>query len=136
MTTHLRALDVALLRDAVADLCQRANYELGEDVQLALQASRRREENPLAERVLDTIILNARIALGSVAATPIRSLKAEALLKGKIAEETSFYEAGEKARFEDCKPIDDFRGSAAYRRAMVGVLTKRTLTTAFELAGR
>lgn len=79
-------------------------------------------------------ILNARIALGSVAATPIRSLKAEEILKGKIAEETSFYEAGEKARFEDCKPIDDFRGSAAYRRAMVGVLTKRTLAAAFELA--
>lgn len=62
MTTSVRAVDVALLRDAVADLCQRANYELGEDVQLALHASRDREENPLAARVLDTIILNARIA--------------------------------------------------------------------------
>ena len=62
MTTHVRTVDVALLRDAVADLCQRANYELGEDVQRALQASRGREENPLAERVLDTIILNAKIA--------------------------------------------------------------------------
>lgn len=62
MTTQIRTLDVALLRDAVADLCQRANYTLGEDVQLALQASRRREENPLAGRVLDTIILNAKIA--------------------------------------------------------------------------
>ncbi len=81
-------------------------------------------------------ILNTRIALGSVAATPIRALKAEALLKDKIAEEASFYKAGEIARTEDCKPIDDFRGSAAYRRAMVGVLTKRTLATAFELAGK
>lgn len=62
MTMHVRALDVALLRDAVADLCQRANYELGEDVQRALQASRSQEENPLAGRVLDTIILNAKIA--------------------------------------------------------------------------
>lgn len=62
MTTHVRTVDVALLRDAVADLCQRANYELGEDVQQALQASRSREENPLAGRVLDTIILNAKIA--------------------------------------------------------------------------
>jgi len=79
-------------------------------------------------------ILNARIALGSVAATPIRALKAEAALKDKIAAEASFYEAGETARFEDCKPIDDFRGSAGYRRAMVGVLTKRTLSAAFELA--
>ncbi len=89
------------------------------------------EFDPKTKKILDT-----RIALGSVAATPIRSLKAEEMLKGKIAEEASFFEAGEKARFEDCRPIDDFRGSAAYRRAMVGVLTKRTLSTAFELAGR
>lgn len=62
MITSVRDVDVALLCDAVADLCQRANYELGEDVQLALHAGRSREENPLAERVLDTIILNAKIA--------------------------------------------------------------------------
>ena len=62
MTIHIRTVDVTLLRDAVADLCQRANYELGEDVQRALQASQGREENPLAGRVLETIILNAKIA--------------------------------------------------------------------------
>ncbi len=79
-------------------------------------------------------VLNTRIALGSVAATPIRAEKAENLLKGKPAEESSFYDAGEAARKEDCKPIDDFRGSAAYRQAMIGVLTKRTLQAAFEQA--
>lgn len=89
------------------------------------------EFDPKTKKILDT-----RIALGSVAATPIRSLKAEEILKGRIAEEASFFEAGEKARFEDCRPIDDFRGSAAYRQAMVGVLTKRTLSAAFELASR
>ncbi|MCK5098044.1 MAG: xanthine dehydrogenase family protein subunit M [Desulfobacteraceae bacterium] len=80
------------------------------------------------------IIIKARITLGSVAATPVRSLKAEALLKGKIAEESLFNQAGETARKEDCKPIDDFRGTAEYRKAMIGVLTKRTLCTAFEQA--
>ncbi|MCP3898233.1 MAG: xanthine dehydrogenase family protein subunit M [Desulfobacteraceae bacterium] len=79
-------------------------------------------------------IINARIALGSVAATPIRSYKAEAILKERVAEEALFFEAGETARKEDCKPIDDFRGTAEYRQAMVGVLTKRTLLTAFEQA--
>ncbi|MEZ4870574.1 MAG: fumarate hydratase [Caldilineaceae bacterium] len=62
MSIAVRPVDVALIYDAVADLCQRANYELGEDVTQALQASRAREANPLAGRVLDTIILNARIA--------------------------------------------------------------------------
>lgn len=62
MTTNVRAVDVALLCDAVADLCQRANYELGDDVKVALQTSRARESSPLAGRVLDTIMLNAKIA--------------------------------------------------------------------------
>jgi len=79
-------------------------------------------------------VVNARIALGSVAATPIRSSKAEAALKDQTADESLFYDAGEIARREDCKPIDDFRGTAEYRQAMVGVLTKRTLLAAFEQA--
>ncbi len=79
-------------------------------------------------------VINTRIALGSVAATPIRAEKAENLLKGKAAEESSFYDAGETARKEDCKPINDFRGSATYRQAMIGVLTKRTLQAALEQA--
>jgi len=79
-------------------------------------------------------IINSRIALGSVAATPVRAQKAEESIKGKAAVEDTFYAAGETARKEDCKPIDDFRGSAAYRQAMIGVLTKRTLQAAFEQA--
>ncbi|MCP3940666.1 MAG: xanthine dehydrogenase family protein subunit M [Desulfobacteraceae bacterium] len=79
-------------------------------------------------------IIDARIALGSVAATPIRSPKAESTLMGQTPEEACFFAAGEMARREDCHPIDDFRGSARYRQAMVGVLTKRTLTRAYELA--
>ena len=79
-------------------------------------------------------IVNTRIALGSVAATPVRALKAEAVIKGKTAKEDTFYTAGETARKEDCTPIDDFRGSASYRQAMIGVLTKRTLQAAFEQA--
>ena len=87
------------------------------------------EIDPATQTVAD-----ARIALGSVAATPIRSLNAEALLKNKSIDDALFYEAGETARHQDCKPIDDFRGSASYRRAMIGVLTKRTLSAAFEQA--
>lgn len=79
-------------------------------------------------------VVSARIALGSVAPTPIRSVKAEAALKDRVADSTLFTQAAEIARFEDCKPIDDFRGSAGYRRAMVGILTRRTLTHAFEQA--
>ncbi len=79
-------------------------------------------------------IIDARIALGSVAATPVRAENAENSLIGKNASEDAFFLAGETARKNDCKPIDDFRGSASYRQAMIGVLTKRTLQTAFEQA--
>jgi len=79
-------------------------------------------------------IVSVRIALGSVAPTPIRAPEAEAALMGRTAGDDVFNAAAENARFKDCSPIDDFRGSAAYRRAMVGVLTKRTLAAAFDQA--
>jgi carbon-monoxide dehydrogenase medium subunit len=79
-------------------------------------------------------ILSVRIALGSVAPTPIRAPLAEAALMGSTAGDDAFNAAAEIARFKDCAPIDDFRGSAAYRRAMVGILTKRTLAAAFDQA--
>jgi CO/xanthine dehydrogenase FAD-binding subunit len=71
----------------------------------------------------------ARIALGAVGPTPLRSLKAEALLVGEKPGERLFAQAAEAAT-HDCTPILDFRGSAEYRRAMVGVLTRRTLALA------
>lgn len=76
----------------------------------------------------------SRITLGSVGPTPLRATAAEAILTGKIPDEALFFEAAEAARQKDCRPIDDFRGSAGYRRAMVGVLTKRTLAEAYKAA--
>lgn len=85
--------------------------------------------DPLTKKVI-----TSRIALGSVAPTPIRALAAEACLSDQTPGEDAFFTAGEVARREDCKPIDDFRGTAAYRQAMIGVLTKRTLAQAFKQA--
>ncbi len=82
----------------------------------------------------DQTVITARIALGSVGPTPIRSFYAEDAVKNKTAGEALFYEAGEIARHKDCKPINDFRGTAEYRKAMIGVLTKRTLAEAFRQA--
>jgi len=76
----------------------------------------------------------ARIALGSVGPTPLRAPVAEGVLKGETPSDALFAEAGERARRDDCKPINDFRGTADYRRAMIGVLTKRTLLSALKEA--
>lgn len=77
----------------------------------------------------DGSIRKARIVMGSVGPTPLRAASAEAVLLGEKPDEALFLKAGEAAR-RDCTPIDDFRGAASYRKAMVGVLTKRTLEIA------
>ncbi len=56
---EIKAKDVT---HAVAQLCQQANFELGEDVLSALKEARKKEESPLARDVLDKIIENAWIA--------------------------------------------------------------------------
>ncbi len=76
-------------------------------------------------------IKTARIFLGSVAPTPLRSPSAEKVLTGEKPSEALFERAG-KASAEDSKPIDDFRASADYKRAMAAVLTKRALNMALQ----
>jgi carbon-monoxide dehydrogenase medium subunit len=75
----------------------------------------------------------ARIVMGSVGPTPLRAPSAEKILLGEKPNEALFARAGEAAQ-NDCTPILDFRGSAEYRRAMVGVLTRRTLAIALKEA--
>jgi aerobic carbon-monoxide dehydrogenase medium subunit len=78
-------------------------------------------------------IASARIVMGAVGPTPLRGTSAEKLLIGENPSEHLFEKAGEAAQM-DSRPIDDFRGSAEYRRAMVKVLTERTLRAAYRLA--
>jgi carbon-monoxide dehydrogenase medium subunit len=77
----------------------------------------------------------ARIALGSVAPTPLRAAKAEALLRGGKPDERLLRAAGEAAQ-EEVDPLTDHRGSAAYKREMTAVMVGRALTQAWEGARR
>ncbi len=81
----------------------------------------------------DGSIQEARVALGAVGPTPLLSPGAAKVLKGvkpKGEKDPVFKKAG-RAAAQDSKPISDHRGSAEYRREMVGVLTHRTLTEAY-----
>ena len=71
----------------------------------------------------------ARIALGSVAPTPIRAIAAEESLCGQALTGKAFMEAGELAAMA-VSPISDLRASADYRRRMVKVLVQRLLAQA------
>lgn len=77
----------------------------------------------------DHKIVDARIALASVGPTPMRALSAERMLIGQTPSIKLFAEIG-LAAASDASPISDTRGSAHYRRHLVSVLCKRTLTDA------
>jgi carbon-monoxide dehydrogenase medium subunit len=76
-------------------------------------------------------ITDARIALGAVAPVPMRAKKTEELLRGKPISDALLEQAAASAAAES-RPISDLRGSEAYRRHLVGVLTKRALRKAIE----
>jgi CO/xanthine dehydrogenase FAD-binding subunit len=74
-----------------------------------------------------------RVALGAVAPKVIHAASAESYLEGKPITPEAMAEAGTLA-VNDAKPINDFRASAAYRRDLVAVLTRRALEAAHELS--
>lgn len=71
----------------------------------------------------------ACIAVGAAGAAPVRVHAAEACLAGRAVDEALARRAGQLAR-EAVEPLDDARGSAWYRREMVGVMVARAVLAA------
>jgi len=69
------------------------------------------------------------LALGSVAATPIRALDTEAVLEGAIPDERTADRAASTLAGE-LEPIDDVRSSADYRRAVAARVLHRLIREA------
>ncbi len=84
---------------------------------------------------LDTtgICTAARVALAAVAPTPILVPGAAQALVGTRGDAAALDQAADAARAA-ARPIDDKRGTAAYRRQVAGVLTKRAAAIAFQRA--
>ncbi|MFG2293817.1 FAD binding domain-containing protein [Streptomyces sp. NPDC048603] len=83
-----------------------------------------------------------RTGIGSAAPTPVRAKTAEEYLTAAL-EDGGFWDSGEALppavakQFGDlaaaaCNPIDDVRGTAAYRRHAIGVLARRQLLWTWE----
>jgi carbon-monoxide dehydrogenase medium subunit len=81
----------------------------------------------------DGTVAAARVVLGAVAPTPVLVKPAAANLVGRLVNE-DFMEAAASAAMEAASPISDIRGSADYRRDIVGVLTRRALALAHSRA--
>jgi xanthine dehydrogenase small subunit len=77
-----------------------------------------------ALRIEDGIVREARIAFGGMAGIPARAPGCEAALTGKPWNEAAV-EAAARALAEDYSPLDDLRGSAAYRRTVAANLLRR-----------
>jgi carbon-monoxide dehydrogenase medium subunit len=77
--------------------------------------------------------VKARIALASVAPTPVHATAAEQALQGQALTPETIERAATLA-VDAAKPISDQRGSAEFRKHLVRVLTRRTLTSALARA--
>ncbi len=85
-------------------------------------------------RIADNRIDTAGLGLTGVDETSVRATTAEAHLEGERPTPDLFERAGELAAAES-NPTSDVRGSASYKRRMIGVLTQRALGDALERTG-
>jgi carbon-monoxide dehydrogenase medium subunit len=76
----------------------------------------------------------ARVALGAVAPTAIRAGATEENLQGRTLDAEAIAQAAEGV-MREVSPISDVRASAAYRREMCRVLTRRALEECAAQAG-
>ena len=72
---------------------------------------------------------DVRVALGSVAARPIRAPRTEATLEGLVPD-AALAQAAARTVMDEINPIDDVRSTAAYRRAVTGRVLRRMLVDA------
>lgn len=71
-------------------------------------------------------LTGVRVAMGSVAATPLRARHVEAALEGRALDEPTIA-AAVAAADQDAKPIDDVRASAWYRGHLAKVFVQEVL---------
>ena len=82
-----------------------------------------------ALRMDGDVVTDARIALGSVAPTPLRAIRTEAALRGKRLNDAAIRSA-QQILTSEIAPIDDIRSTAAYRKRVAANLLREMLRSA------
>ncbi len=85
-------------------------------------------------KLADGVFEDGRVALASVAPTPLLVEEAGAALRGQRVGREAVARAAAAAKAA-ARPITDMRGTAAYRRNLCEVLTRRALERAVQRAG-
>jgi carbon-monoxide dehydrogenase medium subunit len=80
------------------------------------------------------VCTDARVVLGAVAPTAVLVPEAAAALTGHKLDDAALAALDAAVR-KACKPIDDKRGTIAYRTKVAGVMARRAAAIAFERAG-
>ncbi|HUX27095.1 MAG TPA: xanthine dehydrogenase family protein subunit M, partial [Burkholderiales bacterium] len=80
----------------------------------------------IGARVANGRLSDVRVAMGSIAPTPLRARHVEAALEGKPLD-TATIAAAVAGTADDAKPIDDVRASAWYRSHLVRVFVEEVL---------
>lgn len=81
----------------------------------------------------DNLVSECRVAMGSVAPTPVRARAAEEILSNREVTNELIDEVAEVAA-EAARPISDIRASAEYRLDMIRVLCRRATSVALARA--
>jgi len=77
--------------------------------------------------------VEVRVVLGAAGPTPMRVGEAEKALRDKPARE-EFIKNAANAAMEASQPLPDSSGSEEYKREMIGVMTRRAISRAFQAA--
>ena len=80
----------------------------------------------VSTQIINSVVRNARIALGGVGEIAIRASTAEKTLEGQSLDDALIEKAASIAA-ERLSPMGDFRGTAEYRKEMAIVLTRRAV---------
>ncbi|HVO70278.1 MAG TPA: xanthine dehydrogenase family protein subunit M [Aggregatilineaceae bacterium] len=116
----LRQIHVPALPDRTSTVFLKAGRRRAMEISIVCVAAR------LTMTPEGEICQTARIALGSVAPTPIRAREAEKILEGQPLTPALLQEAA-KLAVEATEPISDVRASAEYRRYLTGVMVRQAL---------
>jgi CO/xanthine dehydrogenase FAD-binding subunit len=100
-----------------------------EDVPIAQEFAKVGTRNAMVISTVSCVVIRGddgfRVALGSVATTPMRATRAEEMINAESTTSRSVLDEFARIVSEEVRPITDHRSTESYRRHAAGVLAKR-----------